>query len=139
MKAKERDKEGDKATYGDGDVSGDYFKSGINGFNTTFVIIAAVVLLLVFLPLPLPALAQTPITTCQELQNIRDGLAGDCYLANDIDCSGFDYSDEKGFMPIGNWGSEFTDTFDGQGYKITHLYNFKEDCIRANMSASFSF
>jgi len=35
MRAKDRDKEGGKATYGDGDVSGDYFKSGINGFNAT--------------------------------------------------------------------------------------------------------
>ena len=25
-------------------------------------------------------------------------------------------------MPIGTWSNKFTGTFDGQGYKITHLY-----------------
>ncbi|MBC2708936.1 MAG: PGF-pre-PGF domain-containing protein [ANME-2 cluster archaeon] len=72
-----------------------------------------------------PALAvpSQQITTCMDLQNISNNLAGDYYLANDIDCSGFDYdSDGKGFMPIGNSSSQFTGTFDGKGYKITNLY-----------------
>ncbi|MCD6456248.1 MAG: hypothetical protein J7K81_05605 [Methanophagales archaeon] len=75
--------------------------------------------------LPLPALANgTPITTCQELQNMKNDLTADYYLANDIDCSGFDCGDEgEGFMPIG-WSSKFTGKFDGKGYKITlFLYN----------------
>ncbi|MCD4816173.1 MAG: hypothetical protein K8R06_07210, partial [Methanosarcinales archaeon] len=69
-----------------------------------------------------PAMAATPITTCADLQNIRNNLAGDYYLANDINCSGFDYGDEKGFMPIGNSSYRFIGTFDGKGYKITHLH-----------------
>jgi len=70
-----------------------------------------------------PALADTAITNCMELQNIHSNLGGDYYLANDIDCSGFDYdSDGKGFMPIGTSSSPFTGTFDGNGYKITNLY-----------------
>jgi PGF-pre-PGF domain-containing protein len=73
-----------------------------------------------------PAMAGTSgtqITTCTELQDIRNDLTGDYYLANDIDCSGFDYDgDGKGFMPIGNSSSQFTGTFDGKGYKITNLY-----------------
>jgi hypothetical protein len=73
--------------------------------------------------LPLPALAATPITTCAELQNMKDDLTGDYYLANDINCSGFDYAgDGKGFMPVGTLSNKSTGTFDGKGYKITHLY-----------------
>jgi hypothetical protein len=63
----------------------------------------------------------TPITTCADLQNISNDLAGDYYLANDIDCSGFDFGDGNGFMPIGNSSSQFTGIFDGKGYKITNL------------------
>jgi hypothetical protein len=76
-----------------------------------------VLLLLALALLPQPALAATPITNCTELQNIHNNLAGDYYLANDIDCSGFDYGDGKEFMPIGNWSSKFTGTFDGRGCK----------------------
>jgi hypothetical protein len=45
------------------------------------------------------------------------------YLANDINCfctSG--WNGGAGFEPIGNCSSKFTGTFDGRGYKITHLY-----------------
>ena len=86
------------------------------------LLLGALLLLLAFLPPA--ALAQgTPITTCAELQNIRNDVTGDYYLANDINCSGFDYAgDGKGFMPIGTLSSKFTGTFDGKGYKITHLY-----------------
>ena len=52
----------------------------------------------------------------------EDIYTDDYYLANDINCSGFDYGDGKGFMPIGNSSSKFTGRFDGKGYKITHLY-----------------
>jgi hypothetical protein len=86
---------------------------------TVLIAVAAVVLAASVAP----ALAATAITTCTELQNIHNNLAGDYYLANDIDCSGFDYdSDGKGFMPIGTSSSQFTGTFDGKGYKITNLY-----------------
>ncbi|NAS88752.1 hypothetical protein C4E24_03300, partial [ANME-1 cluster archaeon AG-394-G21] len=90
-------------------------------FALALFLLLAAALLLAFLPQP--ALAATPITTCTELQNIRNDLAGDYYLANDIDCSGFDYAgDNKGFMPIGNKSNRFNGTFDGKGYKITNLY-----------------
>ena len=52
----------------------------------------------------------------------EDIYTDDYYLANDINCSGFDYGDGKGFRPIGNSSSKFTGRFDGKGYKITHLY-----------------
>ena len=66
----------------------------------------------------------TPITTCTELQNINDNLAGDYYLANDIDCSDtVNWNKGEGFEPIGpSFGKEFSGTFDGKGYKITNLY-----------------
>ena len=64
----------------------------------------------------------TAITNCTELQNMKDNLAGDYYLASDIDCFGFDYGDSGGFMPIGNDSNKFNGTLDGQGYKITDLY-----------------
>ena len=87
--------------------------------SMTVLIAFAVVMLAVSIT---PAMAATPITNCTELQDIRNDLNGDYYLANDIDCSGFDYdSDGKGFMPIGNLSSNFTGTFDGKSYKITNL------------------
>jgi hypothetical protein len=84
------------------------------------LLVAATLLTLAFLPLP--ALAATPITTCQQLQNMRNDVSGDYYLANDINCSGFDYGDGKGFMPVATSSNTFTGTFDGKGYKITNLY-----------------
>ncbi|NMX21299.1 hypothetical protein C5S30_02440 [ANME-1 cluster archaeon GoMg4] len=83
------------------------------------VVVAATLLLAV---LPQPALAATAITNCTELQNIRNDLTGNYYLANDINCSGFDYGDGKGFMPIENLSNPFNGTFDGKGYTITGLY-----------------
>ena len=56
--------------------------------------------------------APTPITTCTELQNIKNNLAIGYYLANDIDCSSI-----LNFQPIAN----FTGFFDGQGHTITGL------------------
>ncbi|RLG28463.1 hypothetical protein DRO03_09765, partial [Methanosarcinales archaeon] len=87
--------------------------------STAVLIAVAAVMLTAF---SMPALAATAITNCTELQNIRNNLDGDYYLANDIDCSAFDYGDGKGFMPIGTYDSVFTGTFDGKGYKITNLY-----------------
>ena len=93
----------------------------ITAWGLAVLTILVVTTLLAFLSQP--ALAQTPITTCTELQNIRNNLAGDYYLANDIDCSCTSgWNGGAGFEPIGNWSSKFTGTFDGKGYKITHLY-----------------
>ena len=69
-------------------------------FALALFILLAATLPLAFLPPP--AQAATPITNCTELQNICNDLTGDYYLAKDINCSGFDYGDGKGFMPIGN-------------------------------------
>jgi uncharacterized repeat protein (TIGR01451 family) len=86
-------------------------------------LLLAVAATLLLALLPPAALAATPITTCTELQNIRNNLAGDYYLANDINCSCTSgWNGGAGFEPIGKVGNGFTGTFDGKGYKITHLY-----------------
>jgi len=86
-------------------------------------LLAGTLLLLALAFLPQLALAATPITNCTELQNIRNNLSGDYYLANDIDCSCTSgWNGGAGFKPIGNRSSEFNGTFDGQGYKITYLH-----------------
>ena len=92
----------------------------IKPFTIALQLLVAATLIVCF-PQPAAAVITTAITTCQELQNIRNNLSGDYYLANDIDCSGFDYGDGKGFMPIGDGSNRFTGTFDGKGYKITNL------------------
>jgi hypothetical protein len=62
------------------------------------------------------------ITTCAELQDMSNDLAGNYVLAQDIDCVGFDYGDGYGFMPVGNYTDHFTGTFDGQGHTISNIY-----------------
>ncbi len=91
-------------------------------FARVLLLVMAATLLLAFVPQP--ALADTAITTCTELQNIRDNLAGNYYLGNDIDCTGTSgWNGGAGFEPIGtSCSNNFTGTFDGQGYKITGLY-----------------
>jgi len=90
-------------------------------FACVLLLVMAATLLLAVLPPPV--LAATQITTCTELQNIRNDLAGEYYLANDIDCSGTSgWNGGAGFEPIGNGSNNFSGTFDGQGYKITGLY-----------------
>ncbi len=68
---------------------------------------------------PLPDIA---IGSCPELQAINSNLSGDYYLANDIDCMGFDFGDGKGFMPIGDGDTPFTGTFDGKGFTISNVF-----------------
>ncbi|MBW2984055.1 right-handed parallel beta-helix repeat-containing protein [Candidatus Woesearchaeota archaeon] len=59
------------------------------------------------------------ITSCCELQEMRQDLAGNYVLMNDIDCSDtVSWDTGLGFEPIGT----FTGNFDGQNYKITGLY-----------------
>ncbi len=68
-------------------------------------------------------LTGTPISTCQELQNIQNNLSGDYYLANDIDCSNTkNWNNGKGFKPIGNKSNKFKGSLNGLGYEITGLY-----------------
>lgn len=65
-----------------------------------------------------------PISTAQELWNIRDNLTGSYVLVNDIDLSAFNGG---AWEDIGEWSAnnseagEFSGTLDGQGYVITGL------------------
>jgi len=65
------------------------------------------------------------ISTCDELQNMSLNSVVDYYLVNDINCTGYDYGDGKGFMPIGNGSTGFTwfqGNLYGQNYTIYGLY-----------------
>ena len=68
---------------------------------------------------------QHNVSSCEDLQNIDNDLSGNYVLTQDIDCSGTaSWNDNTGFSPIGmNEGdSSFTGTLDGQGHKITGLF-----------------
>jgi len=66
---------------------------------------------------------ETAITSCEELQNMKNDLSGNYYLVRDIDCSDtVNWNSGAGFVPIGNSSNPFTGTFDGKGHKITGLY-----------------
>jgi len=83
--------------------------------GVTALVLVAVVLLVA----AGSASAATLITNCTELQDMKNDLSGDYYLANDIDCSCTKtWNEGAGFEPI----SIFTGTFDGQGYTITNLF-----------------
>lgn len=69
-----------------------------------------------------PPLPEIAIGSCPELQAINSNLSGDYYLANDIDCTGFDFGDGKGFMPIGDGDTPFTGTFDGKGFTVSNVF-----------------
>ncbi|MCI5118952.1 MAG: hypothetical protein D3913_13590, partial [Candidatus Electrothrix sp. LOE1_4_5] len=58
---------------------------------------------------------EIPISSCAELQDINNDLAGDYYLTDDIDCS------DLSFMPIGDADTPFTGTFDGNGFTISNV------------------
>ncbi len=70
----------------------------------------------------------TPISTKEQLNNIRNNLSGNYYLTNDIVFTEDDfkeggafYNDGKGFVPIGTDKAPFTGTFDGKGHIISGL------------------
>jgi hypothetical protein len=87
--------------------------------GVTMLALAGIVLLMV----AEGASAATAITNCTDLQEIKDNLSGDYYLANDIDCSCTKtWNEGAGFEPIGNSSNLFTGTFDGWGHHITNLY-----------------
>ena len=68
-------------------------------------------------------LAVNAITNVNELQNMRDNLTGDFYLANDIDCSVTKtWNSGLGFEPIGDNSNRFQGTFDGRDFNINNLY-----------------
>ena len=63
----------------------------------------------------------TEINDCSALQDMEDNLTEDYKLVNDIDCSGFDYGDGKGFKPIGDNLNKFTGSFNGNYHTISGL------------------
>ncbi len=68
------------------------------------------------------ASAQTMIANCVELQNMKNDLAGNYALANDIDCSAtVGWNGGQGFEPVGSDATPFRGTFSGQNYQITSL------------------
>ncbi len=89
--------------------------------------------LLTFAVLVACASAQTMITNCVELQNMKNNLAGDYALANDIDCSDtVNWNGGQGFEPVGVFFSaSFTGTLGGQGYQVSFLTINRpaQDCI----------
>ena len=63
------------------------------------------------------------INDVDELQAINEALSGDYILGNDIDAAATSgWNSNTGFIPLGNYGTRFTGTFDGDGYVITDLF-----------------
>lgn len=76
-------------------------------------------------PLNMGDLHDIPISSVDDLQNMRGDLKGHYYLTQDIDASATStWNSGQGFEPVGTIGTntEFAGTFDGCGYKITNLY-----------------
>jgi len=68
-------------------------------------------------------MALVEINDVDELQAIKDALSGDYILGNDIDAAATSgWNSNEGFIPLGNSGTKFTGTFDGDGYVITDLF-----------------
>jgi len=63
------------------------------------------------------------ITDVDELQAMENDLAGDYWLANDIDAAATSgWHAGAGFIPIGRGAPYFTGTFDMKGYTISDLF-----------------
>lgn len=84
------------------------------------------------------AARMTIIKNCNDLQNIKNDLAGNYYLSNNIDCSSTKtWNHGTGFEPIGQWFSnkesenikniKFSGTFNGNNKKITGLFINRPD------------
>ncbi len=99
--------------------------------------VLCVVLLLCCIPLSVLASTTndsfegyTPISTKEDLNNIRNNLEGKYYLTDDIVFSESDfleggafYNEGMGWTPIGlNSSNAFTGIFDGNGYMISNLF-----------------
>ncbi len=88
---------------------------------------------LTFVTLATCASAQTMITNCVELQNMKNNLAGSYALANDIDCSAtVGWNGGAGFEPVGSHVSSrdndpFIGAFDGRGHTILNLFINRPD------------
>ncbi len=63
------------------------------------------------------------ISTCLELQDMDTDLDANYILINNIDCSATTgWNAGAGFEPVGNSGTPFVGTLDGQGFNITELF-----------------
>jgi hypothetical protein len=70
------------------------------------------------------------IQTWYDLDKVRDNLEGSHILMNDLDSTSPGYQQlasptangGQGWEPIGYWDTEFSGTFDGQGYEIRDLF-----------------
>ncbi len=63
------------------------------------------------------------VSTLEDLRHMQNDLGGEYYLLNDIDASEtVNWNGGAGFEPIGTRGNAFQGTFDGNGFKITHLH-----------------
>ncbi|HVZ58135.1 MAG TPA: GLUG motif-containing protein, partial [Patescibacteria group bacterium] len=55
------------------------------------------------------------VTSCSQLEEVANNLTAYYQQTADIDCTGTTY------IPIGSSGSQFTGTYDGNGFKIEHV------------------
>lgn len=69
------------------------------------------------------ALSQTEISNWNDLNDIRNNLAGDYILMNDIDGNTEGFADFiLGWEPLSSTATPFTGTFDGNGFAIVGLF-----------------
>ena len=61
------------------------------------------------------------IETCAQLQGMERDLDAHYRLVRDLDCSGFDVGDGRGFRPVGTTAKPFTGVFDGGEHTISGL------------------
>ncbi len=74
------------------------------------------------------------ITTCAQLDEIRNAFSSDYELKNNIDCNVAPYNSGEGFDPLGDttYGN-FNGTFKGNGYTISNLYINRPDEDRVGL------
>ena len=69
--------------------------------------------------------ASTPISSCLDLNNVRNDLTADYHLTQNIDCiDTINWNGGEGFVPIRNGITYdyYNGTFDGNNFAITNLY-----------------
>ena len=86
-----------------------------------------------------PSSENLEIRTWSDLDDVRDNLAGNHILMNDLNSTTAGYGElasstangGKGWQPIGTEDNLFTGTFDGQGYEIKDLFINRpsESCV----------
>ena len=63
------------------------------------------------------------ISTCEELQNMKEDLSLNYKLTNNIECSDtINWNSGNGFNPIGSSSNKFNGNFDGQNFTISNLF-----------------